>query len=242
MAGPTVEQITSAVAEIERLVGDATQRLGRWSDLYRHMRFSQGHDWHDIAEFDWPSVRADIDAAAFADTDPLPIPDIDLGHAASGQLTGQATSALAWDKLTPEGFERLLFDLLRHIPEYQNVQWLSHTKAPDRGRDLSLDRTLNDSTGSSRNERVIVQAKHWLKTTVNVRAVSETVAEMKLWGPPVVRGLIIATSGRFSSDAMKWVEDHNERGDLPYIEMWPENRLQVLLARNPGLAVAHGLR
>lgn len=52
LEGREVDQIAAAVDEIERLLGDTAQRRGRWSDLRRHLRFGQGHDWHDIAEFD----------------------------------------------------------------------------------------------------------------------------------------------------------------------------------------------
>jgi hypothetical protein len=61
--GSEIQVITSAVQEMERLVGDTVQRKGRWSDLHRHLHFGQGHDWHDIRELDWPSVRADVEAA-----------------------------------------------------------------------------------------------------------------------------------------------------------------------------------
>ncbi|MET9462137.1 restriction endonuclease [Streptomyces canus] len=236
------EQIMIAVGEIERLLGDTTERTGRWADLHRHMRFSQGHDWHDICEFDWPSVRADIEAGALGDSDPLPIPDIDLGHAASGQLTGSATLALPWDRLNDDGFERLLYDLLRSIPEHQNVQWLMNTRAPDRGRDISFERVLRDGTGGVRNERIIVQAKHWRSKPVNAPAVNETVIAGKLWAPPLVHGIVIATSGRFSSDAVAWAERHNSEGVAPYIDLWPESRLETLLAQRPDIAAAHGLR
>jgi hypothetical protein len=64
----------------------------------------------------------------------IPIPDIDLGEAAGGLLTGTATVGLAWSKLDDDGFERLLHDLLRDISDYDNVQWLTKTRAPDRGR------------------------------------------------------------------------------------------------------------
>lgn len=90
----------------------------------------------------------------------MPVPAIDLGAAASGELAGSATLALPWDNLDDDGFERLLFDLLRSYTEHENVQWLMQTRAPDRGRDLSIDRVLSDATGGVRRERVIVQAKH----------------------------------------------------------------------------------
>jgi hypothetical protein len=242
LENPDVDQLTAAVGEIERLMGNIVQRRGRWGDLHRHLYFGQGHDWHDIHELDWPSVRSDVEAAAFYDPDPLPVPDIDLGKAAGGHLTGTATIALPWDRLDDEGFERLLYDLLRDIPEYHNVQLLMQTRAADRGRDLSLDRVLRDSTGSVRNERVIVQAKHWLTRSVGPTEVANTVAIIKLWPPPVVRGLVIATSGYFSADAVAWTEKHNNDGAAPFIELWPKSKLESLLAQKPHLAAAHGLR
>jgi hypothetical protein len=160
--GSNVDAVIAGVDEIERLVADTVERRGRWSDLYRHLHFGEGHDWHDIRELDWPSVRAEVEAGALSDTDPIPVPDIDLGQASAGQLTGTATLALPWHRLDDDRFERLLYDLLRGFPEHENVQWLMQTRAPDRGRDISFDRVLRDSTGSVRSERVIVQAKHWL--------------------------------------------------------------------------------
>lgn len=35
LEGPDVDQVTAAVGEIERLMGDTAQRWGRWSDLHR---------------------------------------------------------------------------------------------------------------------------------------------------------------------------------------------------------------
>ena len=116
------------------------------------------------------------------------------------------------------------------------------TRAPDRGRDLSFDRTLPDGTGGIRGERVILQAKHWLTRSVGPTEVARTLASIKLWQPPVVRGLIIATSGRFSADAVAWAEQHNNGGESPFIELWPESKLETLLAQKPYLAAAHGLR
>jgi hypothetical protein len=236
------DRVEQAIGEIERLLGDTIERRGRWGDLYRHLHFAQPHDWRDIATMDWPSVRADVDLAAFSDIDPLPVPDIDLGVIATAGVSGTASTALDWTKLSDNDFERLLYDLLRSFPDHENVSWLMATRAPDRGRDLSLDRVIRDGTGNTRHERVIVQAKHWTTKSVNVPAVSETLANMELWTPPVVRVLIIATSGRFTADAVSWIERRNETGTAPMIEMWPDSRLESLLSQRPGIAAAHGLR
>lgn len=127
--------------------------------------------------------------------------------------------------MNDDAFERLLYDLLRDIPEYENVQWLTKTRAPDRGRDLSLDRVIRDGSGGVRTERVIVQAKHWLSRSIGPGEVQATIASAQLWRP-IAHGLLIVTTGRFSTDAIGFAEQHNETGDAPYVDLWPDNRLE----------------
>lgn len=239
---PRTKVVEDSISEIERLLGDTTNRKGRWGDLHRHLHFGQGHDWHDIAEMDWPSVREDIEAASLSETDPLPVPAIDLGVAASARPTGGATIGLTWTALDDDGFERLLFDLLRGFPSYQNVEWLMKTRAPDRGRDLSAERIIKDDGGTTRTERMIVQAKHWTTKSVAPADVMNTLAALPLWEPPVVRTLVIATSGRFTSDAVAIVEKHNADGKLPFIELWPDSRLETQLSQRPDLIASYRLR
>ncbi|WP_420708894.1 restriction endonuclease [Streptomyces sp. NRRL S-378] len=90
---------------------------------------------------------------------------------------------------------------------------------------------LRDGSGGVRTERVIVQAKHWRSKSVNAAAVSETATAGELWSPPLVRGIVIATSGRFTADAGSWAEGHNAEGAVPYIDLWPDSRLETLLAQ-----------
>lgn len=239
---PGTKVVEDSISEIERLLGDTTDRKGRWGDLHRHLHFGQGHDWHDIAEMDWPSVREDIEAASLSETDPLPVPVIDLGVAASAKPTGGATIGLTWTALDDDGFERLLFDLLRGFPSYQNVEWLMKTRAPDRGRDLSAERIIKDDGGTTRTERVIVQAKHWTTKSVAPADITNTLAALPLWEPPVVRTLVIATSGRFTSDAVAIAERHNADGKLPFIELWPDSRLETQLSQRPDLIASYRLR
>ena len=118
------------VRETERILGDTVERRGRWGDLYRHMHFSQPHDWREILEYDWPSVKSDIEAAGFDDSDPLPIPaDIDLGSAVASDPTAAVSTPLAWENLDADRFERLLLDLLQQQPEFANVTWLTTVNA-----------------------------------------------------------------------------------------------------------------
>jgi hypothetical protein len=175
-------------------------------------------------------------------TDPIPVPDIDLGAAGAADLTGGATTALNWSALKPDDFERLLFDLIRDLDGYQNVEWLMKTNAPDRGRDISLQRVVPDAAGTIRTDRVIVQAKHYTSKSVGPSDVQGALTSLPLWEPPVIRSLIIATSSRFSSDAVTLAEKHNDLGNRPLIELWPDSRLETLLARRPKLAITYGLR
>lgn len=238
-----VAVIIEAITEIERLMGDTAARQGRWSDLHRHIRFGQGHDWHDIHEFDWPSVKKDIEAAGFSEADPLPVPEgIDLGRIASSKPTGKASTALQWDVLDSTQFERLLYDLARVLPGYRNVQLLMKTNAADRGRDVSAERVTDDGAGGVRSERVIIQAKHWLSKSVPPFEINNAVTTVTLWEPPVVRVLIVATSGHFTPDAVAWTEKHNEAGKQPWIDLWPESRLSTLLSERPYLVAEYSLR
>ncbi|WP_216607669.1 restriction endonuclease [Arthrobacter sp. 260] len=235
-----VDEIEACLTEIERLLGQTVDRKGRWGELRRHLRFGQPHDWHEISTFDWPSVQSDIEAAKIGETDPVPVPDIDLGRLSETKLTGQATTGLAWKNMDDDGFERLLFDLLGNLQGYRNVQWLSRTNAADRGRDLSLDRVLEDGSGDMRVERVIVQAKHYTSKSVSPIDVHGTLASLPLWGK--IDALIIATSSRFTSDAIALIDQHNNQPNSVRIEMWPDSKLEVLLGPRPTLAITHKLR
>ena len=128
------------------------------------------------------------------------------------------------------------------FPSYQNVEWLMKTRAPDRGRDLSAERVIRDDGGTTRTERVIVQAKHWTSKSVAPADITNTLAALSLWEPPVVRTLVIATSGRFTTDAVAIVEKHNVDGKLPFIELWADSRLETQLSQRPDLIASYGLR
>jgi hypothetical protein len=66
--------------------------------------------------------------------------------------------------------------------------------------------------------------------------------QMALWGEPRVEIVIITTPGWFTTDAIQWIEKHNENGEVPRVEMWPQSHLELLLASRPGLVAEFGLR
>ena len=230
------------ISQVERLAGSQVPRTQSWTDLERHVRFAQGHDLHDIKNDDWPAVREELAGNLYSDLEPLPLVGGDLGVVSASDPGGEVSSALKWANIGAGEFERLLFNLLSDAPEYENVQWLTHTEAPDRGRDISTERVRSDSLSGTIRERVIVQARHWLSRSIGVKDMSGVVSQMDLWEPPPIDVLVIATDGRFSADAVAWAEKRNSMSERPRIEMWPENHLELLLARRPHIAAALGLR
>jgi hypothetical protein len=235
--------LVTAIGEIERLLGpDLIQTHDRWADLRRHLGFAQGCDFHDIAEFDWPAVRPDVEASLYGELEPLPVAVDDLGVLVEAEPAGPVTTELAWDVLDDDDYERLIYNLLLSASGYENPQWLMKTRAPDRGRALSVDRVICDPLGETRRERVIVQCRHWRTQSMAVADCSAVVAQMALWEPPRVDVLIFATSGRFTADAVSWIEKHNQDGKAPRIEMWPNSRLETLLAARPSIVREFRLR
>jgi hypothetical protein len=236
------QRLHAAVKELDRLVGQDITRRGGWSGLFRHLGFAQGVDLHDIADHDWPSVRPDVEAALYGELEPLPIEVEDLGTLAAAQPEGAVTAELQWTALDDDKFERLIFNLLTGAAGYENPRWLMKTRAPDRGRDLSVDRVVQDALSGVKRHRVLVQCKHWLSRSLNVDDCSSSVTHVSLWEPPRVDVLVIATSGRFTSDAVRWVEQHNEAGKQPEIELWANSHLEMLLAPRGALVTELGLR
>jgi Restriction endonuclease len=229
------------VAEVDRLLGDGP-RTQAWVNLQRHLRFALGCDLLDIVEHDWPALRAQIGNQEHDPSEPLAVRVADLGEVVASAPTGSASAALAWESLDAEAFERLVFAMIRDAQGYENAQWLMKTTAPDKGRDLSVQRVHADTLAGVRRERVVIQCKHWLRRSIKDTDVSDLVAKMRHWEPPPVDVLVIATSGRFTSDAVSWVERHNNDAGLPRLEMWPESHLETLLAQRPHLVAEFHLR
>jgi len=164
----------------------------------------------------------------------------DLGELVRARPQGPVSTELNLSLLTPADFERLIFNLIDRTPGYHNPQWLTHTNAPDRGRDLSVARVAQDQLTGTRNSRIILACKR--TDSVNLPVVTDLIAQMKLWEPPRVDELIIASSGRFTTDAVDYVERHNRGAEAMRIEMWPGSHLERLLANRPELIAEFHLR
>ena len=234
-------RLRESVSEIDTLLG-ATARPPRWSDLQRHLHFSMVNDLTDIIRFDWPAVSKPLREQLYGDHDPVPVAAEDLREIVSSRPAGSATTQLNWNVLDDKDFERLVFQLIIDEPSYENPLWLQKTDAPDRGRDLSVDRVESSILGGVRRYRTIIQCKHWLSKSVGPDEISRVRDQMALWEPPRVDELVIVTSGRFTSDAVLLVEKHNQSNNALNIAMWPDSHLESILAARPDLIGQFRLR
>ncbi len=228
--------------ELSILLGSSVEKPRGWSDMSRHLSFGQLIDLKDIITYDWPSIKDSLDRNLYGDADPIPIGVSDLGALVNTRPRGRVASGLDWDGLDDEAFERLIFSLLTTTSGYEDAKWLTKTRAPDRGRDLSVTRILQDPLIGSIRHRVIVQCRHWRSNSIGITEVATLKEQMKQWEPPRVDVLIIVTSGRFSSDAVDAIERNNRSDTALVIEMWPESHLELLLSARPDLIAEFSLR
>jgi hypothetical protein len=241
IAGPSWDDVIKHVAQIDVLLGSST-RPPRWRELHRHLAFSQVQDALDITRLDWPQVKAGLRKDLYGDNEPLPVTVADLGTLVSTKPQGDIVTQLAWSRLDEESFERLIFNLISTTEGYENPEWLTHTNAPDRGRDLAVMRVSMDHLAGTRRQRVIIQCRHWLSKSISLPDVAVIKEQMSLWGVPRIEVVTIATTGRFTTDAVQWIETHNASGASPSLEMWPESHLELLLASRPALVAEFRLR
>lgn len=242
MKGPSWQTLQDHVSQIATLLGSNSKRLRRWNDLLRHLHFGLINDFHDIEKMDWPSLKMELRESLYGVNDPIQVHVKDLSDIVTSRPQGPVATGLNWNKLRPEEFERLIFTLISSEQGYENPEWLMQPNAPDRGRDLSVNRLAVDRLSGAIRSRIIIQCKHWLSRSIGVSDVSTLVGQMKLWEPPRIDTLIIATSGRFSSDAVAYIEKHNQSDTALRIEMWTDSHLELLLASRPSLIAEFKLR
>jgi hypothetical protein len=240
--GPAWENLKIRAQEVEMLLGSSLPRPPRWVDLRRHLDFGELCDFRDIVQRDWPAVRTALGTVMYGEDDPIPVGVEDIGTLARSRPTGPIATELNWGRLDAESFERLVFSLISAAKGYENPEWLMHTNAPDRGRDLSVTRVAGDELGGVRRSRVIIQCRHWRDRSVSASDVAALREQMAGWEPPRVDVLVIATTGRFSADAVALIEKQNESDRALRMEMWPDSHLERLLAARPALIAEFGLR
>ncbi|MBD2500550.1 restriction endonuclease [Anabaena azotica] len=237
-----LQKVKENIKEIDVLIGSSVNRPKGWSDMSRHLSFAEIHDLRDIILYDWPSVKAGINKSLYTLDEPIPVDIQDLGELVASNPSGNIITKLKWNNLSEADFERLIFNLVTSEQSYENAEWLMHTNAPDRGRDLSVYRVYRDPLSGVIRQRTIIQCKRWLNKSISLPDISPLKDQVKLWEPPRIDNLIIATTGRFTADAVTFVERHNLSDSAMKIELWAESRLESLLASKPALIAEFGLR
>ena len=154
--GPSWDKLKTTLQSIAALIAGAVTKPPRWNDLWRHIGFAEAHDVRDIVSQDWPAVSGGLIAALCDEDEPVPVEVDDLGTLASSNPQGPIATSLHWDRLTPDAFERLLYNLVSAAAGYDNAEWLTRTNAPDRGRDISVYRTSRDVLGGTTRSRVFI--------------------------------------------------------------------------------------
>ena len=225
--------------QIERLLGSSVPRPAGWEAL---MSLLEGGEMARIAKEVWPAAKASLLGSMYRDNEPVPVSVEDLGQLTAVHPRGAVATKLAWERLTAESLERLVFSLIGSVQGYENPGWLMKTNAPDRGRDLSVTRVVSDPLGGVIRSRVIIQCRNWASKSVGASEVAELKEQMAQWAPPRIDVLVIATTGRFTADAVSLIEKHNNSDRALRIEMWPESHLERLLAHRPGLIAEFQLR
>ncbi|MCC5898104.1 MAG: restriction endonuclease [Phormidium sp. BM_Day4_Bin.17] len=232
----SLPKLREQVSDIKTCFGKSISQPQRWTDLNRHLAFGEIHDLDDIVNRDWPSVRQGILRSFFGlrDIDSLDGESISEFRSLVKYVANQ--NQFSWKELSSEEFERLIFQLVSS-PDitYENAEFLMQTNAPDCGRDISVWRVCQDSLFGSIRHRVIIQCKHWLDKSLSVKDISYLKDQLQLWEPPRVDVLIIATTGYFSSDSVRFMENHNQSSSALRIEYWPIEKIKKIVESRPYL-------
>ncbi len=240
--GSNWKRLKNSFQELNTLLGSSFQRPSRWGDMGRHLHFGQIHDFKDIRQIDWPEIKDSLNRNIYSSYDPIPIHVKDIEELVKSKPTGPVTTELNWENIDAMQFERLVFQIISEAKGYENPEWLTDTYAPDRGRDLSVFRIVKDTLSGTDRKRVIIQCRHTLSKNISPKDIALLKEQMKLWEPPAIDIHIVATSGRFTTDAVDLVEKSNLSDTKLKIEMWPNTHLERLLASRPHIVGAFGLR
>jgi hypothetical protein len=241
MDGETWDLLRSHLDQIAVLLGSSAKGLARWGNLRRHLGFGMVQDFKEIERLDWPVLRETLLRGLYEKNEPIPVAVKDLAELTSAKPEGVVVTRFNWAALDDESFEAVLFALISTTVGYENVQWLTKTRAPDRGRDLSAYRVVKDELSGVRRERVIFQCRHMLSTSVSTADVAVLKEQMVLH-QPAVDELVIVTSGRFTADAVAAIEAQNAMRALMRISLWPDSHLERILAERPEIVAQFRLR
>lgn len=242
VGGESFSQFKENVSQLSTLLGKNIHKLKRWSDLNRHILFGTYGDISDILVHDWPTVRAGLRSSLYGEKEPIPVGVDDLAELVHDKPRGIVATKLNWERLVDEEFERLIFAIISSEPSYENLEWLTKTNAPDSGRDLSAYRVHSDPISGSHRVRLIIQCKHWQSKSVRPSDIATLREQLSTWEPPRVDVCVVATSGRFTTEAIRIIEQQNQSDRALRIEMWADSHLERILASKPHIIATFELR
>lgn len=234
--------LSSIANQIDVMFGSRLFPQNNWGNFKRHVRFACRNDLDDIEKYDWPFVRKKIESALYGDDEPVPVDVLDLSSLIAAETNGEVITSLQWQNIDAAEFERLIYTLVSSAQGYENVEWSMHTTAPDKGRDLSAFRVQSDALSGVDRKRIVIQCKHWMTRSISQSDAYLAMSQTAMWTNPRVDVLVLATSGRFTADALVWIEQHNASSGMPKIELWAESHLEALLATKPAIVAEFGLR
>lgn len=234
-----IDFLRDKVRQIDVLMGDSVPRPQRWQDLERHLYWGQINDLNDIILMDWPLIKPSLETI-FQGNDPFSIDAKDIGELIdNANKTGEIGTILEWNNITFKEFERLCADLLKAIPNCENVEWLTPTTASDRGRDITAFWVTKDITRGTIREKTLIQCKHKPNGSLSPSDISDLQNLFLTHGN--VDLCIIITSGKFSDQTTQVVENWNTRNTKPKVELWEQWKLEQLLASYPYIIKIYGL-
>jgi hypothetical protein len=185
MEGDRWEALQTHFNELAVLLGSDSTNVPGWSFLRRHLGFAMVQDFNDIERSDWPTIKVNLVKGVFGENERVPVGVRDLAEIVASKPSGPITSALSWNALDDDAFERLIFNVISNEPGYENPQWLTKTRASDRGRDLSVTRIISDALLGVARLRVIIQCGHWLSKSVSMPDVATLKEQTTLWTRPL---------------------------------------------------------
>ena len=239
---PELEVLRRVVIEMDALLGSHVTRPPRWTDMQRHLSFGEYCDLDEIITWDWPEAKQGL-RETFGIMQALQGVELaDLDDLLTERPSIRRAARVHWDRLSAEEFERLVYSLFLGEPAYENPEWMTKTTATDRGLDISVNWVHTDPLLGTVRKRIIIQCKHWRERSIGVHDIATLREQMKLWQPPRVDYVILATSGRFSTDLVDYVEQHNQSESPLHFVLWPDSRLEVLLSTRPHLIDEYSLR
>lgn len=214
-------------------------RRWRWRRLQRSKRSAQSRANNVVPA---PEARQDVLGEAplglgITASDPTLV-----GINPSAAMSVPEPLQVKWNAIDADDFERLITRLLRESGSYGRITRLMDVNAADAGRDIQAYRRVDDGLIGERWQRVVVQAKHWPKRGIGASTIAELIyAKLPLWEGEPIQGLIMATTGSFTQDAVRWVDEHNRAAKRPDIVLWSRNEVEILLQKWPHIVEEYGL-